>query len=339
MGSVPEERHRQAARARQLWQGLAAEAVARGWSPEERRDYSLEIIGKIEELCAPEIIRAVVRNWAQAGLCGVYIVPTQNPPITVLWTLREDPEVIHAGIRDAMNTVSVSGVQFHEHVEACVTKNILEKSAETVRELRQLKPRALLDVCNSATLERTRFIVEHLREDQRAALSGLLFHELGGKPRPLRMDKALQIPEHPTLKQKQAWLHWYIWCRRMHKPEMQRVLGSVPLVVVAADGDRLLTNKETGLPADPLGAIHAPVWRALGRELNRLGHPIKDPESEHRVAKSVGVSRDKLRGYPSLPIKIETDGPGRIRYEYTGDDLLASIEASLRQKPTKSEDS
>lgn len=339
MGSVPEERHRQAARARQLWQGLAAEAVARGWSPEERRDYSLEIIGKIEELCAPEIIRAVVRNWAQAGLCGVYIVPTQNPPYTVLWTWRENPEVIHAGIRAAMNTVGVSGVQFHEHVETCVTNNILEKSAELARKLRRLKPRALLEECNAATLIRTRFIVEHLREDQRAALSSLLFRELGGKPRLLRMDKEPQIPKNPTLKQKQAWLHWYIWCLRMHKPEMQSTLGGVPLVIAAADGDRLLTNKETGLPADPLGAIHVPIWRALGRELNRQGHSIKDPESESRIARSAGVSRDKLRSFPVLPIRIKTDGPGRIKYEHTGDDLLASIEASLRKKPTKSEDS
>jgi hypothetical protein len=125
----------------------------------------------------------------------------------------------------------------------------------------------------------------------------------------------------------------------MHKPEMQRVSGGVPLVVVVADGDRLLTNKETGLPADPLGPIHAPIYRALGRELNRQGHSIKDPESESRIARSAGVSRDKLRSYPDLPIKIERDGPDRIKYEYTGDDLLASIEASLRKKPTKSENS
>jgi hypothetical protein len=283
---------------------------------------------------------AILRNQKEAGLCGLYIVPTQNPPITVLWTWRENPEIIHAGIHEAVSTFAMSDTaQFHEHVQTCVTETILKKSAELARKLRQLKPRALLEECNSATLIRARFIVEHLREDQRAALSSLLFHELGGKPRPLRMDKEPQIPEHPTLKQKQAWLHWYIWCLRMHKPEMQRVSGGVPLVVVVADGDRLLTNKETGLPADPLGPIHAPIYRALGRELNRQGHSIKDPESESRIARSAGVSRDKLRSYPDLPIKIESDGPGRIKYEYTGDDLLASIEASLRKKPTKSENS
>ncbi len=142
-----------------------------------------ELTQKIEVYCAPQIISAALRNQTEAGLCGVYIVPAQNPPYTALWTWREDPEIIHAGIHEAVSTFAISdAVPFHEHVEVCVAKNILDKLAELTRELRQLKPRALLEVCNSATLVRTRFIVEHLGEDQRAALSSLLFHELGGNP-------------------------------------------------------------------------------------------------------------------------------------------------------------
>ncbi len=341
MGSVPEERralvagHELAARAYRLWQRIPTDLPGDNASHVRQ-----ELTKKIEGYCAPQIISAVLRNQTEAGLCGVYIVPAQNPPYTVLWTWREDPEIIHAGIHDAVSTFAISDtVQFHEHVEACVAKKILDRSAELARKLRQLKPRALLEVCNSATLVRTRFIVEHLSEDHRAALSSLLFHELGGNPRPLRMDKEPHMPEHPTLKQRQAWLHWYIWCLRMHKAETRRISVGVPLVVVVADGDRLLTSNITGLPADPLGPIHAPVYRALGRELNRHGHPIKDPESESRIARSLGVSRDKLRSYPDLPIKISPDGPGRIKYEYTLDDILKAIEASSRKKPTKSEDS
>ena len=125
----------------------------------------------------------------------------------------------------------------------------------------------------------------------------------------------------------------------MHHPDTRLILGGVPLVVVAADGDRMLTNKKTGQPADPMGPILAPVWRVLGRELNKSGHPIKDPESENRIAKSIGVSRDKLRSYPELPIKIATDDKGVVHYEYTGSDLLKAIEASSRKKRTNSEDS
>jgi hypothetical protein len=340
MGSVAKESYKQeAAEACRLLQRLPAEAEARGWTQDRWYNSREKIIEKIEELCVSEIIRAILKNWIEAGLCGIYIGIARNPPNTFLWILHEDPEVIYEGIYEAANTVAVSGVQFHEHVEACIAKNILEKSAELASELRQLKPRSLLKLCDTATLERTRFVVEHLSEAQRAALSNLLFHELGGKPRSLRMDQEPKMPEHPTLKQKQAWLHWYIWGLRMHKPERQHMLGGVPQVIVVADGDRLLTNKQTGQPADPLGPIHAPVWRALGRDLNKRGHSIKDPESESRIAASIGVSRGKVRSYPLLPIKIAPDGKGGVHYEYTMDDLLDAIEASSRKKPTKLEDS
>jgi len=109
--------------------------------------------------------------------------------------------------------------------------------------------------------------------------------------------------------------------------------------MIIADGDRILVNRSTGQSADPLGPIHAPVWRALGRELNKHGHPIKDPESENRIAKSIGVSRDKLRKFPALPIKVTPDGKGGVHYEFTGDDLLKAIEASSRKRPRKTADS
>jgi hypothetical protein len=228
VGSVPEEHRtlvaaqKRAAEEYRLWQNIPNDIIG-----DDASYVRQELTKKIEAYCAPQIMTAVLRNQKEAGLCGIYIVPTQNPPYTVLWTWREDPEIIHAGIHKAVSTFAMSDTALlHEHVQAYVTKTILEKSAELARKLPQLKPRALLEECNSATLIRTRFIVEHLREDQRAALSRLLFHELGGKPRPLRMDLEPQIPEHPTLKQKQAWLHWYIWCLRMHKPEMQRVSGA-----------------------------------------------------------------------------------------------------------------
>ncbi len=126
------------------------------------------------------------------------------------------------------------------------------------------------------------------------------------------------MPEHPTLKQRQAWLHWYIWCLRMHKAETRRISGGVPLVVVVADGDRLLTSDITGLPADPLGPIHAPVYRALGRELNRHGHPIKDPESESRIARSLGVSRDS--SLESQPQQVEDQDDRPSHYSKNGTD-------------------
>ena len=107
-------------------------------------------------------------------MCATYIRVAQNPPYTFLWILREDLDIIHTGVREAVSTLAVSGVQFQENVKGCVAKNILEKSAELAKELRRLKPRGLLKLCDAATLERTRFIVEHLTGEQGTALSNLL---------------------------------------------------------------------------------------------------------------------------------------------------------------------
>jgi hypothetical protein len=163
----------------------------------------------------------------------------------------------------------------------------------------------------------------------------LLYRELGIKPRPLLMDRELKLPAEPTLKQRYAWLHWYLWCLRMHSPEMQQRLGGVPQIIFVGDGDAQLTNRKTGASADSLGPIYARAYERLGRELNKQGHPIKDPESKSRIAESVGVSRDKLRSYPELPIKFSPDGKGGVTYTYTADDVLKAIDASSRKNPTK----
>jgi hypothetical protein len=120
------EEHKQAARAGLLLRQLLAET--RGRTPEERRDLTQQLCKLIEELLVSEILKAVHRNWIEAGLCGVYIGVAHEPPYTIVRIMRENPEIIYAGIRDAAASVAVSGAQFHEHVEACVAKNILKTS-------------------------------------------------------------------------------------------------------------------------------------------------------------------------------------------------------------------
>ncbi len=293
------------------------------------------MLEKLEELCVPEILSAVLRNWMSAGLCGVYVGVAQKPPYTAVHLLREEPAIIYTAARRAASSVAASGSTFPEHVEACVTKTIAEECAETIRELRQLKTRPLLELLTTVTLDRARFITAYLTEEQRRDLGRLLYRELGDKPTPLRMDKELNIPAQPTSKQRHAWVYSHLWRLKMHSAEVRHSLGGVPRIITVADGDAMLTNRKTGLPVDPLGPIHAQVWRVLGRELNKHGHPIKDPQSERRLAKSIGVSRDKLESYPKLPIKIEPDGKGRVYFRGTMDDILKSIEASLRKKPKR----
>ena len=81
MGSVTEERHKQAAQACWALQRLDIATEAHDWTLEKRERVSQQFTEKIEELCAQEIIGAILRDWERAGLCGVYIVSLQNPPI------------------------------------------------------------------------------------------------------------------------------------------------------------------------------------------------------------------------------------------------------------------
>jgi hypothetical protein len=303
----------------------------------ELRDTERKALEKLEELCAQEILRAILGNWIEAGLCGVYVGVEKKPPYTILWIVREDVEIIYAGIRKAISSVAVSGVPFHKHVEDCVAKALSQEAAELAQELKEYKPRALLKECTSWTLDRTRFIVEYLCEEQRAALANLLFHELGGKPRPMRMDVEPTMPERPTPKQRQAWLYAYLYRLKMHEPEISTRLGGVPRFVVACDGDRILINKSTGKPADPLGPIHAKVYEKLGRELNKHGHPIKDPESKNRIARGLGVSRATLQRYldANVPVKLTPDGRGGVHHEFNMNSMLMALEVSARRSRRK----
>lgn len=337
MSSVLEERHKQAALACQLLQRIPIDAQKNDWTPEERNYRSEEILKKLEELCVNEILCAVLRNWIAAGLCGVYVGYIQKPPYTFVYLLREDVGIIHTAIRRAASSVAASDKRFHEHVGTCVAQTIAEDSSAALTELHQMKTRALLELLTAATLDRSRFILTYLTEEQRRGLSRQLYRELGDEPKPLRMDKELEIPAEHTQKQRYAWLHSELWRRTMHSTDVRQRLGGVPRIVFVADGDSMLINKSTGSPADPLGAIHTQVWRVLGRELNKIGHPIKDPESGRRLAASIGISRDKLRSLPTPLVKIEPEGQGKVKYEFTTKSAIESIKAMSRKKPKRKE--
>lgn len=336
MGSVLEERHKQAAQNCLLLRNLRSEADRLDWPHERLREAEERTLKKLEELCVNEILCAVLRNWIAAGLCGVYVGCIQKPPYTFVCLLREDMGIIHTAIRRAASSVAASGKAFHEHVETCVSRTIAEESSAEITELRQMKTRPLLKLLTTTTLDHSRFVLTYLTEEQRRDLSRLLYHELGDDPRLLPMDREPELPSQPTLKQRYAWLHLQIWQQKMHSVEMRQLLEGVPQIIAVADGDAMLINKSTGLPADPLGAIHAPLWRMLGRELNKRGRPIKDPGSERRIAKSIGVSRDKLRALPELG-NPKPDGKDGAESTFTGDDLLESIKAMSRKKPKRKE--
>lgn len=335
MESVPEHRHRQAAQACLLLQRLPAEGHLQDWAPKQLESREQGILNKLEELCAPEILAAILGNWMGAGLCGIYVAVVEKPPYTVLYLVREDLAPIYGSIRRAAGSVAASGKQFHEHVEDCMARTVARESTEEAERLRGLKTRFLLELLSTVTLNRARFILAFLDEDQRRDLSRQLYRELGNKPRPVRMDTEPKMPAHPTLKQRYGWLHWYLWRSFMHRPEVRHQLGGVSRISVIVDGDRMLKNRKTGKFSDPLGPIHAKVWPILARELNKHGHPIKDPESKRRFAASMGVSRSTFNRYEAenAPVKISLEGKARVKYELTMNDVLRSLEIASRKRP------
>ncbi len=334
MGSAPEDRRKQTLlKVWRVWKQLPSEQQQRDWTHNELRRAEEATLSRMAELCEPEIREAVSEDLDGAELCDVYVLVVDG----VEYVSGADLSIVYAGVRRAANTVVQSGRPVHDHVRACVTEAVGEEKGRKVAYMSGLKPRELLSALVSTTLRRAALLIKYLGSEQQHVLSRLLYRELGNKPRPLRLDRELKLPAEPTLKQRYAWLHWYLWCLRMHSLEMRQRLGGVPRIIVVSDGDVLLTNKKTGDPVDPLGPIHAKTYKRLGRELNKHGPPIKDPESKSRIAKSVGVSRPTLQRYlkADLPIKLTPDNKGGVYEEYTMNDILAALETSSRKKRNK----
>jgi len=334
MGSVPEDRRKQTLlEVWRVWRQLPNERQLRDWTNDEFRRAEEATLSRMAELCEHEIREAVSEDLDGAELCDIYVFVVDG----VESVGGAGLSVIYTSVRRAANTVAQSGRSVHDHAQTCVTEAVGEEKSRRVAYMNGLKPRELLSALVSTTLRRAALLTKYLGSEQQHVLSRLLYRELGNKPMPLRLDRELELPAEPTLKQRYAWLHWYLWCLKMHSLEMRQRLGGVPRIIVVSDGDVLPTNKKTGDPVDPLGPIHAKTYERLGRELNKHGPPIKDPESKSRIAKSVGVSRPTLQRYlkADLPIKLTPDNKGGVYEEYTMNDVLTALETSSRKKRSK----
>lgn len=243
----------------------------------------------------------------------------------------EDLAVLYRGVR---RVADMNKRPSNEHVKACVSQVLQEEAREEVASLRKLKPRGVLTKLSSFSPLRADWLIDHLSCQLHRELRLLLYRELGNKPVPLRMDQKPNLGADSTPKQRHYQLFWYLWRLRITEPDVRRDLGGVPRFFVVADQDRIITNKKTVMPSDPLGPIHAKVWPKLGRELNKRGHPIKDPERKNRTAESIGVSRSTLGRYlaANLSVEITPDGAGGLYLKYTTDDVVKALETSTQKK-------
>jgi hypothetical protein len=331
MSNIPKDRFGAAVSVCQLWKDLPAEQLRCGWTDEELRSREEKVLTRLAELCWPEILEAIVENQAEAGVCGISYITTADG--------REGDggEGLAAIYRGVRRVAGTNKRPSNEHVKACVSQVLQEEASEEAASLRKLKPRGVLTKLASFSPLRADWLIDHLSRRQQRELRLLLYRELGNKTVPLRMDQKPNLNANSTPKQRRYQLFWYLWRLRITEPDVRRALGGVPRIVVIGDGDGIITNKKTGMPSDPLGPIHAKMWQGLGRELNKHLHPIKDPESKNKNAKSVGVSRSTLQRYLGdgpWP-KLTPDGKGGLYTKYTLDDFVEALEKSSQRKRNK----
>ncbi|MBA3474375.1 MAG: hypothetical protein H0T57_14300 [Rubrobacter sp.] len=291
------------------------------------------MLAKLAELHLPEIIEAASENQDAAWACGIYVIIKNGQENVV----GEDLSVIYRGMRPTAEAGARGEQPSHEQVKAGVCHDLEETVNKEVASLQDLRPRSVLTKLLSFPPLRADSLAGYLSCQQQRELRLLLYRELGNKPVALRIDQAPKLSANSTLDQRRYQLLWRLWRLRVTEPDSRRALGGVPRFLVVGDADAIITNKKTGMLSDPLGPIQAKVWPRLGRELNKHGYPIGEPESQNRSAKSIGVSRSTVQRYleagPSP--RLTPDGKGGLHTEYTIDDVVEALEKSSQRKRNK----
>ena len=114
------------------------------------------------------------------------------------------------------------------------------------------------------------------------------------------------------------WVYWYLHHSELARPEVKQSLGSIPRHVIAIR--RGAVRNKAGEVVFPLGPMYAHVYMALGREINKHGRNIDNPQSVNRIAKSLKVSHGTATSWlaQDLPgLKIRPDGEGGVFWDFT----------------------
>jgi hypothetical protein len=234
--------------------------------------------------------------------------------------LTGDQAVILGSVRKAAETITEHRKRpIHEHVKICMAETLRDAVIDFYDWVDRVEPQDLLPVLLSLPRVVVVGVGEYLSPRQRGGLRAILRRQLGNKAIPVFLDRE---PE-----EQRRWLHWYLWHLELEEAHKRGALGEMPRILVDVGGEAWPANRG-GEPLDPLGPIHAKVWQRLGRELNKHGYPIGEPESKSRLAKSFDVSRstvDKLLN-ADTPVEPTPDGAGGVRYEVTLDYITDSIE-------------
>jgi len=291
---------------------------------EEREE---RIISELVKLCAPEIFGALAADLVGRVFCNLYILVDYKHK-KACWV--GGARVVRAGVGRAIGScLNNSGTDIATLVRTSVAEELAERRDEKIKELRGQRAREILpslleitrrNSCDAAVL------LDHLTVHQRSDLKVLLHDELSEKPVIyIRMDRE---PEEARM-----WLFWYLYHSEIAQPENKQAMGGIPMYCFAIRRGAVRTNKAKDI-VFPLGPMYAQIYKKLGREINKHGHQIKDPESVNRIAKSLNVSHATASAWlkEDVPVKIRPDGRGGVYWDFTNVTVERCVEIVTGKK-------
>lgn len=306
------------------WQQVKAGAPRSGAMSDEEREE--RVVSKLVELCTEEIISALNDDLAGRVFCNVWLLVDYKHS-KAGWL--GDASVLRAGIRRALNgRLGDQEADITTVIRNSVAQELAILRDERIKRLRGRKTTELLPDLLEVTRRNPHnatVFADHLTNDQRSDLKVLLHDQLSDKSVIyIRMD---QEPEEPRM-----WLYWYLYHSELALPENKRKMGGIPRDLLAIRRGGVRANKRGGFIM-PLGPMYAKVFEKQKSELNRLGRRPKNP-GVNKIAESLGVSHDTATKWlkEDIPVKLEPDGNGGVRYTFNLNTIQRSIEIAAGKK-------
>lgn len=284
-----------------------------------------DVVRELFGLCGQEVYEAIAADATGRVFCSLWLIMDQaSGKIRLGGNLGIVWKGIGRAIRDALRSKD-------RGVPALVRKGVAAELARrrderiaVFKELpaREMLPRLLKGLRNGLH-ENMAIHMDHLTLGQRLELREALHEHLSDGPLIcFRMDRE---PENPH-----EWLFWYLCHSDMQALVARGETEGVPLYcMVSRRGFVRSSKKGKAGVIFPLGPMFAHVYKALGREMSKHGHPIKDPGSVNRIARSLNVSQPTAAAWlkEDLPgLEITPDGNGGVSYTFNNSTVRRSME-------------
>lgn len=286
---------------------------------------------RIFELCSQEVYEAIAPDAAGRVFCNLWLI---LDPTAGKMRLAGNTGVVYAGISRAVRAaLRRKDRDVADLVKSGVASELARRRDERIAAFQELKAREILPPLlrglSNGQHKSVEVYVEHLTPEQRSDFVEELHIHLGGDPLiGLRMDRE---PDDPH-----EWLFWHLRLSDMETLVKRGYEDSTRGYVMSARRGFVRSSKkgEAGI-ISPLGPMFARVYKELGRELSKHGHPIDDPGSVNRIAKSLNVSQPTAAAWlkEDLPgLTITPNGKGGVVYSFNISTVQRSMEIARGKK-------